>query len=272
MFRESVFQNRAVLKWTPQNPRKIGILLLHGYAEHARRYRTFGDRMAGEGYHVFAIEHIGHGKSPGRPGYVPSFEALKNDTIAYFDFIRQSNPDFQWIVFGHSMGGLLACHLSLDRKDQISALMLSGPLLDTPAGIPNIVKKIGRVFSKLIPTLPVIALDVEGLCREPDVIRRYRADPLVYNGKIRARTGIELEDAVFAIRERFHEFTLPMWIGHGTLDRLAMPAGSRYLFDVAPSADKEFKAYNGLYHEILNEPESEVVLHDMTFWLRKRFK
>jgi len=63
-----------------------------------------------------------------------------------------------------------------------------------------------------------------------------------------------------------------MWVGHGTLDRLAMPAGSRYLFDVAPSADKEYKAYNGLYHEILNEPESEVVLHDMTFWLKKRFK
>ncbi|MEN9839657.1 MAG: hypothetical protein RL177_1136, partial [Bacteroidota bacterium] len=90
MFRESVFQNRATLKWEPQKSKKTGILLLHGYAEHARRYRTFGDRMAGEGYHVFAIDHVGHGKSPGRPGYIASFDAMKEDTIAYFDFLRQS--------------------------------------------------------------------------------------------------------------------------------------------------------------------------------------
>lgn len=199
MFRESAFQNRATLKWEPQESKKTGILLLHGYAEHSRRYRTFGDRMAGEGYHVFAMDQIGHGKSPGRRGYIPSFESMKQDTLAYFDFLRQSHPDFSWIVFGHSMGGLLACHVTLDRQDKIAALMLSGPLLDTPSGIPNIVKKIGRVVSKIIPIMPVVALDIEGLCREPDVIRRYMADPLVYTGKIRARTGIELEDAVFEI-------------------------------------------------------------------------
>ncbi len=271
MFRESTFQNRATLKWTPQNPKNIGILLLHGYAEHARRYRTYGDRMAGEGYTVFAIEHIGHGKSNGRPGYVPSFDGMKQDALDYFDYIRKANPEFKWIVFGHSMGGLLACHIALDRQDQLSALMLSGPLLETPAGIPAVVKKIGRWMSKVLPTIPVIALETDALCREPDVIRRYLADPLVYNGKIRARTGIELEDAVFAMRKRFGDISVPLWVGHGTLDRLAMPAGSKHLFEACSSTDKEYKSYNGLYHEILNEPESEVVLHDMTYWLKKRF-
>lgn len=270
MFRESIFRNRATLVWEPREARKIGIMLLHGYAEHARRYRTFGDRLANDGYHVFAIEHIGHGKSDGRRAFIPDFKQVREETAAWFDLLRQNNPDFRWAVFGHSMGGLIASWLALDRGEQLSAVMLSGPLIEPPAGISEIVKKIARVLAKVVPALPAVAFDIDGLCRDPEVVRRYKADPLVYTGKIRVGTGIQLENAIHELLPRMGEIRLPLWIGHGSLDRLAMPSGSLHLFQMASSTDKERKLYNGLYHEILNEPEGEVVLHDITYWLKKR--
>jgi alpha-beta hydrolase superfamily lysophospholipase len=36
------------------------------------------------------------------------------------------------------------------------------------------------------------------------------------------------------------------------------------------SSDKTLKAYQGLYHEILNEPEREQVLDDLCAWLSSR--
>lgn len=270
MFRESIFRNRATLVWEPREPRKIGILLLHGYAEHARRYRTFGDRLANDGYHVFAIEHMGHGKSEGRRGHITDFGQLREETAAWFDLLRQNNPDFRWAVFGHSMGGLIAIWLTLDRPEHVSALMLSGPLIDPPSSISEPVKKIARVLAAVVPSLPAVAFDIDGLCRDPEVVRRYRADPLVYTGKLRVGTGIQLENAIDEVLPRLGEIRAPLWVGHGSLDRLTMPSGSLRLLQMVSSADKERKLYNGLYHELLNEPEGEVVLHDITWWLKKR--
>ena len=57
--------------------------------------------------------------------------------------------------------------------------------------------------------------------------------------------------------------TLPVLILYGTDDKLCPPAGSRMLEQRIGSADKSAKAYDGLYHEILNEPERDVVLDDL---------
>ena len=48
------------------------------------------------------------------------------------------------------------------------------------------------------------------------------------------------------------------------------PAGSRLLYEKAGSTDKTLKIYEGLYHEILNEPEKEQVMDDMLGWMDAR--
>jgi lysophospholipase len=42
------------------------------------------------------------------------------------------------------------------------------------------------------------------------------------------------------------------------------------LYYKAGSMDKTLKAYEGLYHEIFNEPEHEAVLADVEVWLSTR--
>ncbi len=274
MFREHDFTlpdgtRRATIAWTPQHPKGVGILLLHGYAEHARRYRNFGTRMSGEGWHVYAMDHAGHGKSPGTRGRVDSIETLALDARTYLHHLMHAHPDFRWFVFGHSMGGLVALHTVLPVQHAVAGLLLSGPLFRTPP-TPGIVKALGRLVAAVAPALPAVPLDADAVSRDPDVVKRYKADPLNYTGKVRAGTGICFEDATRVVHGLFPEITLPLWIGAGGLDRLVPNDGARLLHERASSTDKTLKIYEGLYHEILNEPEGEVVLHDLVQWLKKR--
>ena len=54
---------------------------------------------------------------------------------------------------------------------------------------------------------------------------------------------------------------------HGGDDKLVPPEGTKILSKRASSDDKIFKLYDGLYHEIFNEPEREKVLLDVSDWL-----
>ncbi|MBP8292657.1 MAG: alpha/beta hydrolase, partial [Caldilineaceae bacterium] len=61
--------------------------------------------------------------------------------------------------------------------------------------------------------------------------------------------------------------TLPFIVVQGSADRLVDPAGAQLLYDKAGSEDKTIKIYEGLYHEVFNEPERDQVLADVAIWL-----
>jgi alpha-beta hydrolase superfamily lysophospholipase len=99
----------------------------------------------------------------------------------------------------------------------------------------------------------------------------YDADPLNYHGKLPARTVAELTRAIDGYPDAVKRFELPMLVMHGTADRLTPIAGSEMVVERAASSDKTFKRYDGLFHEILNEPERQQVLDDIAGWLDERF-
>lgn len=275
IYKESVFvakrgQKLATYYKVAANESSDAILLFHGYAEHVGRYRSFIDRLSRVGFHVFAIDHHGHGNSEGTFGLLKSFDTLVDDASEWFDSLKKQHPDFKWHVFGHSMGGGIALNFTLHHQSELQTMMLSGPLIMLPDGTPEIVKAIGRVVAAILPSVPIIPIDFDAISRDPDVVQRYKDDPRVYSGKVRARTAIEMDKFANRIQKRLSEITLPFWVGHGDLDRIVSPLGSKLLYDEASSTDKTMKLYNGLFHEILNEPESAVVTHDITLWLKKR--
>ena len=102
------------------------------------------------------------------------------------------------------------------------------------------------------------------------MVRAYDSDLLVYHGKLPARTVFELERAVRSLPLRVHAITVPTLIMYGSADRLCPPAGSLMLHDRVGAQDRTLKVYDGLYHEIFNEPERERVLEDVCSWLRER--
>ena len=142
---------------------------------------------------------------------------------------------------------------------------------DRPSEIPgNISPAIvvaGKILSALIPGIGILGLDARGISRDPAVVAAYVNDPLVFTGKATARLGAEMLKAMQRITTEANRIRLPVLILQGGADKLVDPAGARMLHDLVGSADKTLKVYEGLYHEVYNEPEHEQVMRDVESWL-----
>lgn len=255
-----------VTHWLPEGRPRAIVLLAHGYAEHAGRYNHVAKRLTDAGYALYAIDHWGHGRSDGTPGFVPRFSAFTDGMAELLTLVEVNHGDTPRLLLGHSMGGLIATLFLIERQQAFVAAALSGPGILPAAPPSRFTVWISRFLSRFFPRLGVLALDAKGVSRDPAVVAAYQADPLVYPGKIGARLGKEFMDAMAAAQAGAPEITLPILIQHGEADRLTAPDGSRYLFEHVSSADKLLKIYPGLFHEIYNEPEQGVVLDDLVGW------
>jgi acylglycerol lipase len=253
--------------WLPEGGPVAVLLVVHGLAEHSSRYGNVVDYFVPRGYAVYAPDHRGHGRSGGQRAYVERFNDYLADLKTFFDMVRGWHPDQKIFVVGHSMGGTISLTYALRHQDELDGLLLSGASVKVGESISPLVIAVGKLIAVLLPKMGVVVLDASTISRDPAVVAAYDNDPLVYRGKVPARTGAELIGTMQALPDQVSQLRLPILIMHGTDDRLGDPQGSQWLFQSVGSSDKTLKLYEGYYHEIFNEPEHERVLADVETWL-----
>ena len=253
--------------WLPAGPIKAVVLLVHGYAEHLGRYDHVAASLNAQGYAVYALDHWGHGKSDGTPGFVPAFSVFTDGLEALLAKVEAAHAGLPLALVGHSMGGLIAATHLVTHQVHYACAVLSGPAIAPGAPPSALTLWIGRLLALIAPRVGVLALDANEVSRDLAVVAAYKADPQVYSGKIGARLGNEMLNAMTAIQQAAPVITLPVLILHGAEDSLAAPHGSQLLFDRLGSSDKTLKFYPGLFHEIFNEPEQDMVIAEMTTWI-----
>jgi alpha-beta hydrolase superfamily lysophospholipase len=192
------------------------------------------------------------------------------DVHTLVEMAHGRNPDRPLVLLGHSMGGCVAIAYTIEHEDALDALVLSGPLAVLEAASPA-QRVAGRVLSVVAPKLGVVGIDSSAVSRDPEVVKDYDADPLNYHGKLPARTVAQLAKTIDGFPGAVAKFKLPLLVMHGTADRLVPIAAGQMVADHAGSQDKTWKPYDGLFHEILNEPERQQVLDDIADWLDERF-
>ncbi|KPA13479.1 lysophospholipase [Candidatus Magnetomorum sp. HK-1] len=252
--------------WLPEEKPKAILLVIHGLVEHSGRYMNVVNYFVPRGYAVYSLDHIGHGKSEGSRTLIQQFKDFTDTIKQYFDQVRKWNPDTPIIIFGHSMGGLITTNYLLDYQSELAAAVISGP----PLKVPNVISSfLGNALSTMVPWLGLLRIDPKDISRDKNVVQAYIDDPLVYNGKISARLLSEIIKGMQRISQEVSKISLPICIVHGGSDVLAEPSGSQMLFDKVSSQKKSIKIYDGLYHEVLNEPEHEQVLEDIALKLEE---
>jgi acylglycerol lipase len=113
----------------------------------------------------------------------------------------------------------------------------------------------------------LLPLDANDISRDPEVVKAYVNDPLVFHGKMPARLAAELLKAMLHVTAEADKITLPFIIVQGSEDKLVDPGGAQMLYEKASSKDKTIRVYEGLHHEVFNEPERARVLKDVEAWL-----
>jgi acylglycerol lipase len=253
--------------WLPDGKSKAVLLIVHGLAEHSGRYMNIVNHFIPLGYAVYALDHIGHGKSSGTRVYVERFEDYTDTLKTYFDMVRRWQPDQPIFLVGHSMGGLIGAFYLLNHQSELTGAVLSGPAIKPYDTVSPVIIFVGKVISALMPKLGVIKLEAEGVSRDPAVVQAYVSDPLVCHGKTTARLSAELLKIMQRVTAEAGKITLPILILQGSADKLVNPDGAQILYDTVSSIDKTIKIYNGFYHEVFNEPEHDQVLGDVKAWL-----
>ncbi len=254
--------------WLPEGEPKAVLLVVHGLAEHFGRYRNLIDHFVPLGYAVYGFDLPGHGKSHGKRVYVNRFEDYTQALDLFLNKIRDLHNTPPLFLVGHSMGSLVSTVFLIHRQKDFAGAVLSGcGAVKIPDHISSATIMAGKVFSVLLPKIGLIGLDVNGVSRDPSVVKAYVEDPLVHTGKTTARLAAEILRVMQGILGQANRITLPILLLQGGADKLVDPAGAQMLFEAVGSSDKTLKIYEGLYHEIFNEPEKDQVLSDMEQWL-----
>jgi len=256
--------------WQPETECKAVLIIVHGLAEHCGRYMNVVNHFVPLGYAVYGLDHIGHGKSEGTRVYVERFTDYTDTLKLYFDLIRLEHPGKPVFLIGHSMGGLIGAVYLLEHQYELAGAVLSGPLAKVPDNTSPAILFVGKLLSTLLPKAGLLGVAAEGVSRDPAVVQAYVNDPLVYTGKTTARLAAELMGAVQRLNAQAATITLPLLIVQGSEDKLVDPAGAKLLYDAVSSTDKTLNVYEGLYHEVCNEPECEQVLDEIEAWLEQR--
>jgi alpha-beta hydrolase superfamily lysophospholipase len=259
---------RFFRRWQPEKKEQSIVVILHGYGEHGGRYGELASRLTADGSTVYAPDLPGHGRSDGTPAYIPRIESFAEEIGHFIREVVGPPEGTPLFLMGHSMGGGLALLFAIEYQQLFHGLILSGAAVRTGGGSSAAVKLIARIVAAAAPRLPLVPFASEGISRSEDVVRSYKKDPLVYTGRMRARTGTEILrlESLFP-PERLAELKLPVLIYHGGADPIMPPASSEYLYRHVGSGDKLHKVFPSAYHEVHHEPEREELFELLRSWI-----
>jgi alpha-beta hydrolase superfamily lysophospholipase len=142
---------------------------------------------------------------------------------------------------------------------------LSAPLAAVEGGAA--LHALARGLGIVAPRVAVSRVEPRLVSRDHAVVKDYIADPLNHHGPVPASVAREFVRHVGTLERDVRKITLPTLLMWGTADRLCPPAGSELVAANIGSDDLTVKRYEGLFHEIMNEPEQAQVLDDLVAWL-----
>lgn len=285
-------------KWTPEQPPKAVIQLVHGIAEYITRYDRFANYLNDLGFVVVGEDHMGHGDSIGEDGIRGYFHGGwfngVQDTYQLLEDTKKEYPDLPYVLFGHSMGSFMVrTILAKYPESGISAAIICGtgwqPSFALPALIKvleGICKKNGEetpnqkihdlVFGGYNKRIPNPRTTKDWLSRDEEIVDRYVADPSC--GFV-ASCGL-MRDMIIGIRyvqtpanlANMKKY-LPVLFIAGDADPVG-PYGkgvekAAKAFRKSGMVNVTVKLYPEARHEILNEINYREVFEDIREWLDK---
>lgn len=255
-----------VRTWSvPSGDPWAAMLLVHGLAEHCGRYEHVGAQLAEAGIETHGFDLRGFGGSGGPRASVDRWSQLHDDVEERLVALRSVAAGRPLVLYGHSMGGLIAVGYVLDGRARPDLLVLSAPAISSD--VPRWQRLLAGPLNRLAPGLLVAnGLDTNDLSSDPAVREAYLADPLNQH-----RSTVRFGHALFAEQRRvtraLDRLSIPTLVIHGGLDRL-VPTRTSAILDHRPGVTR--RVYAGVLHELHNEPQGAKVIDDVVDWVRDR--
>ena len=254
-------------EWPAEGRPRAHLLLVHGIAEHAGRYRHVATQLAGAGITTHAFDQRGFGKSGGHRAYVDRWSQYHDDVEDRLADVRSAAAGLPVVLYGHSMGGLIALGYALadPQRPLPDLLVLSAPAID--AVVAGWKRALADILGATVPRFAIANTFRAGaLSSDPAVEAAYRADPLaVHRTTTRLGASLFREQArVKAALKGGARLPVATYVLHGADDPIVPEWATRSLDG---RANVTRRVYQGLHHETHNEPSGATVIADTIAWL-----
>ncbi|ELS03697.1 lysophospholipase [Xenococcus sp. PCC 7305] len=255
--------------WHPQTTTKAIVIIVHGLGVHSGIFDNIVEFLVPHNYGVYGFDLRGHGRSPGRRGYINSWSEFREDLHALVQLVSQQESSLPIFLLGQSLGGTISLDYALRLQEQLQGLILFSPALRV--GLSPLKIGIGRILSKLWPRFSLdTGIRLITSSRDTKLIKALAEDPLRHT-KGTARLSTEFIQTVAWIESNTNILQIPLLILHGGADQIALPESSQQLFEKITFADKERRLYPDSYHVLHNDLNYQEVLTDLVSWLGKHF-
>jgi alpha-beta hydrolase superfamily lysophospholipase len=260
--------NLRTLRWEPAEETWAVAEIVHGLGEHGGRYGTVAGAFTAAGIDTWAYDHRGNGGSGGPRVYVERWSILHDDLEARLTALREANPDRPLVLYGHSLGGLVACGYVVSGQERLlpDALVLSAPGLEST--IPGWKRTLAGTLSGILPKLRLAnGLPAGGLSRDARVGDKADADPLCTDtSTVRwGAEGFAEQDRLRALLPGLAAMPVPTYVFHGSADPIVPVAASAVL---EGKGNTTRRVHDGLRHECHHEPEHADVMAEVVAWLQ----
>jgi alpha-beta hydrolase superfamily lysophospholipase len=224
-------------------------------------------RLASAGITTHAYDQRGFGGSGGHRAYVDRWSQYHDDVEDRLAAVRSAADGLPVVLYGHSMGGLIAMGYVLadPPRPTPDLLVLSAPAIDVV--VPAWKRGLADVLSATVPRFAVAnAIRKGALSSDPAIEAAYRVDPLAVH-RTTARLGAVLLrelDRVKKALERGGSLPVTTYVLHGAADTIIPEWATRSL---EGRANVTRRVYPGLHHETHNEPTGAAVIDDTIAWI-----
>ena len=247
-------------KWETENDAKGVVVIAHNILEHTGRYAYVITMLRRNGYHVIMGDLPGQGQtSRANKGQIDDFNTYHENLLEWIKIANEYKiPTF---VLGVGLGGLIVVNFLEKAELPIEGVMLLSPMLElrkTGKGRKNkIISNLGKMSKD---TRFKVGISSQDLTRNDEIIDETDNDGLMLK-KVTYRWYNLIVEKMKETMDHIKDIKpLPALIMYGTEDKILETDAIIELKDKLASNELYFKAWNGLYHEIHNEPERDQVM------------
>ncbi|MEX6627026.1 alpha/beta hydrolase [Tenacibaculum salmonis] len=253
--------------WQPETVKAV-VIIIHGMGEHSGRYQNVAKKLTDNNFGVIAFDHFGHGKTSGKRGHNPSFDAVLDSITILINKATDIFGDTAMFLYGHSMGGNAVINYALRKENNLDGIIATSPMLKLAFDPPVWKLKLGKIMQKIAPSFTLSnELDNNDLSRDKNEVQNYIDDPLVHD-KISPNFSLSFIDSGKWAIENASLLKKPMLLLHGTADKIIDYKGSEAFAKSTKKAT--LKLYEGGYHELQHDLCKEEMLQDILNWLNNQ--
>lgn len=289
--KDNITEIHAVM-WIPTTKVTAIIQIEHGMSEYIKRYEGLAEILNEKGILVCGEDHLGHGESVIDSDHYGYIAAKRGDRILIRDaktlteIMKKQYPNVPYYILGHSFGSFIARNY-MAENDDVNGVIIMGSSYQSPLkmNLAIMLTCIEQFYhhgwfyrSKLLHRLTIDNFKkyfedkrkYSWLTKNEEVLTTFEKDPLcnfefTCNGYLNMFRLIKRSNKKKTYKNTDKD--LPILIMSGNDD----PVGDfktgvlkvDKLYKKAKFNNIKLKIYNGMRHNLLDEPERIIVINDI---------